>query len=320
MYTKTGETKKRRAPRDGAPGSASAQRRAAMRTNSARSRHISSVSPLQWSEPKPPKRGVVNRPSTPSAAILPQPIGSRLPVTRQLATSPRAASAASRRSTPGSSSRPRPARARCASKCSTIAALISGSRASAVSLGTPPQCISTLAAMRGSVPPWWGIMSMCASRPKHRLNAAEKASLWRRLACSPTLWMRVPSTSARVGCVCRCLRGDDEGAARAMMPAARSGGGPHWRSSGAQRRTAANSAKAAHSGKRGGRTVARCAALRATCVAPPLPQRAQSHRTTSYGRNSPKLTSVISRPDPSLPMVAAALAAATLLLLLLLPR
>ena len=45
------------------------------------------VLPLQKSLPKPPKFGAVNSGSRPRAAILPQPIGSRFPVTRPTATS-----------------------------------------------------------------------------------------------------------------------------------------------------------------------------------------------------------------------------------------
>lgn len=50
----------------------------------------SSCAPEQKSEPKPPKWGSLKASSNPNACILPHAIGSKLPVTRPTATSPRA--------------------------------------------------------------------------------------------------------------------------------------------------------------------------------------------------------------------------------------
>jgi hypothetical protein len=65
------------------------------------------------------------------------------------------------------------------------------------SLSMPWACVRTLTRMRGSVLPWWCTTSMLVSTPNTFLKAAANASLCSLLAFSPTLWIRVPSTSAR---------------------------------------------------------------------------------------------------------------------------
>ena len=62
---------------------------AAILTSSPRSFQLSAMFPEQKSDPKPPNLGLLNNERIPSASILPQPMGSRLPVTRPVATSPR---------------------------------------------------------------------------------------------------------------------------------------------------------------------------------------------------------------------------------------
>jgi hypothetical protein len=83
--------------------------RRAIRIISALSRHGSARFPEQWSEPKPPNLGCVNKSATLSASILPHAMVSMLPVTSATYVFGMRFNACSRSLIPGSSSRPSPA-------------------------------------------------------------------------------------------------------------------------------------------------------------------------------------------------------------------
>ncbi len=76
--------------KEGGPGIDSSALLAAILTSSPLSFQLSAMLPEQKSEPKPPNFGLLKRERMPKASIFPQPMGSKFPVTKPVATSPRA--------------------------------------------------------------------------------------------------------------------------------------------------------------------------------------------------------------------------------------
>ena len=164
---------------------ASAHRRSAMATSSARS---------TWSDPNPPSPGAVKRWRMPSRRIFVHAMGSRFPVTRATTQSSRAASVSRRVWTPGRISSPSAASVSLAAANSTIDAHTAGILDQMASSSTPWKR-RTSAATSWSVEPWCLMTSMWVSMPWCSRMACANAFLWNLFASVPTARMRVPSTS-----------------------------------------------------------------------------------------------------------------------------